>query len=143
MAKKEKISRNIGLRVAKPTKKCDDKHCPFHGEIKVRGRVFVGTVIASKLSKSATVEWTRKRLLPKYERFEKIRTKIHVHNPPCIDAKKGERVRIGECRPVSKTKNFVIIEKVGEDIEFQQKEEGLAESKVKEKSAKEEENKGE
>ena len=30
---------------------------------------------------------------------------------PCIDAKEGDKVRVAECRPLSKTVAFVIIEK--------------------------------
>ncbi len=37
---------------------------------------------------------------------------MHAHNPPCIDAKVGDRVRIGECRPLAKTVSFVVIEKL-------------------------------
>ena len=32
---------------------------------------------------------------------------------PCVDAKDDDVVMIAECRPLSKTKNFVIVEKVG------------------------------
>ena len=40
----------------------------------------------------------------------KKRSKLHAHNPPCIDAKPGDIVTIAECRPISKTKSFVIVE---------------------------------
>ena len=33
-----------------------------------------------------------------------------VYNPQCVDAKKGDIVKIAECRPLSKTKAFVVIE---------------------------------
>ena len=33
-----------------------------------------------------------------------------VHNPTCIGAGVGDRVKIMECRPLSKTKHFCIIE---------------------------------
>jgi small subunit ribosomal protein S17 len=35
---------------------------------------------------------------------------MHAHNPPCINAKEGDVVKIAECRPLSKTKKFVVIE---------------------------------
>ena len=91
-------------------KECSDKHCPFHGSIKVRGRVFNGRVIKTSMRKTAIVEWQRTVLVPKYERFEKKRSRIKVHNPECINAKKGDFVKVAECRPISKTKSFVIIE---------------------------------
>lgn len=91
---------------------CDDVECPYHGKLKVRGKTFEGEVVSSKSMKSATVMWKRRMLIPKYERYELRSTKINVHNPPCINAKEGDQVRIRECRPLSKTKKFVIIEKV-------------------------------
>jgi len=50
------------------------------------------------------------RKMPKFERFEKRQAKIHAHNPPCINAKEGDRVKIAECRPLSKTKAYVVVE---------------------------------
>jgi small subunit ribosomal protein S17 len=38
------------------------------------------------------------------------RTRVKAHNPESIDAKEGDTVRIAETRPLSKTKNFVVIE---------------------------------
>jgi len=89
--------------------KCEDKHCPIHGSLSVRGRIFEGTVFSSKAPKSATIEFERTRIIPKYERYEKRKTKLRVHNPTCINAKEGDLVRAAECRPISKTKRFVII----------------------------------
>ncbi|MCZ7362495.1 MAG: 30S ribosomal protein S17 [Candidatus Methanoperedens sp.] len=86
------MTRDIGLDVQPPTKECTDPNCPFHGVLPVRGQVLSGVVIA------------------KYERYEKRKTKVHAHNPPCIDAKVGDNVTIAECRPLSKTKSYCIIE---------------------------------
>lgn len=105
-------SKNIGIKVNSPEKTCDDRHCPFHGGLKARGRIFVARVKAAKSPKSATVEWGRKTFIKKYERYEKRRTIVRVHNPACIDAKEGDMVKIVECRPISKTKKFVIIGRV-------------------------------
>ena len=105
-------ARNIGINVKSPKDVCDDAKCPFHGHIKVRGRIFTGEVVAKDLHKSATVIWYRKQYIPKYERSEKRKTKIRVHNPPCINAQVNDMVKIIETRPLSKTKHFVIIEKV-------------------------------
>jgi len=84
-------------------------------KVSLRGRTFIGVVVSSKSQKTATVEWVRKQYVPKYERYEKKRTKIQVHNPESIDAKEGDKVKIMECRPISKTKHFVIIEKMGKE----------------------------
>ncbi|MFH1638275.1 MAG: 30S ribosomal protein S17 [Candidatus Woesearchaeota archaeon] len=110
MAKKEK-TRKIGIEVKAPKEVCEDPNCPFHGKIKLRGRIFKGKVIKVDLNRTATAEWERLYHLHKYERFEKRRSKIRVHNPPCINASVGDKVTIAECRPISKTKSSVIIEK--------------------------------
>ena len=124
-----KTKKTIGIKVNAPTKECTDKKCPYHGNLKVRGRTFTGIVLKKDVHRSATVEWTRKIKIAKYERFEKKRTRIHVHNPPCIDASEGDIVTVMECRPLSKTKNFVIIENLGKQFGFEQMEEAREESK--------------
>ena len=48
-----------------------------------------------------------------YERYRVKLSKLKAHNPPCIDAKVGDYVKIRQTRPLSKTKSFVIIEKMG------------------------------
>ncbi|MBD3164881.1 30S ribosomal protein S17 [Candidatus Woesearchaeota archaeon] len=123
-------AKNIGFKVNPPKKRCSDTKCPFHGSLKVRGRIFTGTIIASRMHKTANVEWARKINLPKYERFAKKRTRIKAHNPDCIKADQGDIVRIMECRPLSKTVNFVIIENLGKEKGFAQRMESLEESKA-------------
>lgn len=102
--------KNIGLSVKQPKRNCVDRHCPFHGDVKLRGRIFKGRIIKTLMNKTATVEWNRSVLVPKYERFQNKRSRLKIHNPLCIDAKVGDEVKIMETRPISKTKNFVIIE---------------------------------
>ncbi|MAG78084.1 30S ribosomal protein S17 [archaeon] len=104
-----KEKKNIGIGVDSPKSKCEDRHCPFHGEIKVRGRVFNGKVIRKSPHKTIMVEWPRPHYIKKYERYEKRRTRIKAHNPKCIDAKIGDSVIVAETRPISKTKNFVVV----------------------------------
>ena len=91
-------------------KNCIDKKCPFHGSLKLRGMSFVGTVLKKDAYRSATVVWERLFFLPKYERYERRKSKVRVHNPECINAQIGNKVKITETRPISKTKNFVIVE---------------------------------
>lgn len=101
---------NIGLDIKEPKKECSDKHCPFHNGLKIRGREFIGEVIRVNRQKTVMVEWPRSYYLPKYERYEKRRTRLSAHLPDCFDIKIGDSVRIVECRPISKTKNFVVVE---------------------------------
>ncbi|HDI23882.1 MAG TPA: 30S ribosomal protein S17, partial [Thermoplasmatales archaeon] len=35
-----------------------------------------------------------------------------AHCPPCLDVKVGDKVKIGECRPISKGVSFVVIQKL-------------------------------
>jgi len=123
--------KNIGIKIAKPKGKCKDNNCPFHGNLHCRGRIFVGTVISFNMQKTVNVEWERKRFLRKYERYEKRRTRVKAHNPECIDAREGDIVKIMECRPLSKTKNFVIVEVMGKEKDFKERMEAEEESKVK------------
>ena len=98
--------------IKKPTKSCRDIKCPFHGKLKIHGRIFVGEVIKNVFHKTVTIKFGRRFLLPKYERYEKRKTIIKAHVPPCIEVSKGVTLKIAETRPLSKTKNFVAIEVV-------------------------------
>lgn len=120
------------------TEKCNDKHCALHGELATRGRTFVGTVISVKAQRTVTVEWGRFKKNKKYERYEKARTRVKAHSPDCIDVQKGDKVKIAECRRLSKTKSFVVTEKLGKDIIFAAKEDVFeaAEKVLKEKERK-------
>ena len=79
-------------------------------KIKTRGRTFQGKVVSAKAQKTVTVEWDRKVYVPKFERYQSKRSKVKAHNPESIDAKEGDMVIIKECRPLSKTKKFIVIE---------------------------------
>lgn len=129
-------TRSSGIVLEAPQHKCSDVNCPFHGSLSTRGRQFIGTVISTKMRKTVVVEFERLYFLKKYERYEKRKTKLKVHNPDCINANDGNVVRIFECRPLSKTKNFVIVEKLGMEKGFKEKIEAREASKV---SAKKEE----
>lgn len=117
---KTKKAKNTGISAKAPSKSCDDMHCPFHGNLTLHGQVLEGTIIASKSAKTAKIEFLRLYQLPKFERYEKRRTRLQVHNPPCIDAQVGDKVKVMACRPISKTKNFVIIEIKGKEDKTKQ-----------------------
>jgi small subunit ribosomal protein S17 len=104
----------MSLTFKKPKKSCDDKNCPFHGTLPVRGRVLDGVVVTAKMDKTVVVEREYLQFSSKFVRYERRRGHIPSHNPPCIDAKEGERVKIAECRPISKTVAFVVVEKLEE-----------------------------
>ncbi len=107
-------ARNIGFGVTPPEREPAeyDAHCPFFGIGSARGRILSGTVVAAKMSRTVTVIVNRRHFLPKFERYEKRRTRLLVHNPPSVNAQVGDTVRIVETRPISKTKHFVVIERI-------------------------------
>lgn len=104
--------RNIGIEVAAPKGECDDPNCPFHGTLPVRGQVIDGVVSTVKMNKTVVVERQFMRYVNKYERYEKRSGRYSAHAPACLGLKPGDKVRIAECRPISKTVSFVVIEKV-------------------------------
>lgn len=110
--KKRPDTRNIGIKANPPIKKCADPKCPWHGNLSLRGRIFEGIVTSVKGIKTAVVKWGYVFYIPKYERYERRNTKVVAYRPECIELKVGDRVRIMECRPLSKTKSFAVIEKI-------------------------------
>lgn len=102
----------MSLTFKQPKKTCDDKNCPFHGTLPVRGRVFDGMVVSSKMDKTVIVEREYLQFSKKFVRYERRRGHIPSHNPPCLDVKEGDHVRIAECRPISKTVSFVVVERL-------------------------------
>lgn len=75
-----------------------------------RGMTFVGTVVSAKASKTVSVQWERRRYVPKYERYEKRKSKVAAHVPEGMSVNEGDTVRIKETRPISKTKHFIVTE---------------------------------
>lgn len=72
-------------------------------------RTLQGRVISDKMDKSITVAIERFVKHPIYGKFQKRTTKLHVHdeNNQC---KEGDVVSIRECRPLSKTKSWTLVE---------------------------------
>jgi small subunit ribosomal protein S17 len=104
----------MSLTFKKPKKTCTDRNCPFHGELPIRGRVLEGVVVNAKMDKTVTVKRDYLYYVPKFRRYERRHSRIPSHNPPCIDAKEGDRVIIAECRPISKTVSFAVVKKLEE-----------------------------
>ena len=105
--------KKIGIDVKAPEKECTgDKNCPFHGVRVVRGRMLTGKIVSAKVKRNAIMEIERRVPLTKYERFEKRKTRLMVHNPECINAKENDIVNVMETRKISKMKSFVIVERV-------------------------------
>jgi small subunit ribosomal protein S17 len=102
------------LALKKPKKTCEDPNCPFHGSLPIRGRVLDGVVISAKMDKTVVIRRDYQFFVPKFKRYERRHSHISAHNPPCLNVKEGDHVRIAECRPLSKTVSFVVVERMEE-----------------------------
>jgi small subunit ribosomal protein S17 len=107
-------ARDIGLDVRAPRQRCDDRHCPFHGRLPLRGQMLEGVVVSTAMQRTAVVERTLLHYVAKYERYEKRRRRYLAHAPPCLEVTVGHRVRIAESRPLSKLVAFCVIADLGE-----------------------------
>ncbi len=102
---------NIGVPgIVAPTKECNDPHCPFHGGLKVRGRILQGEVVSTGMTKTIVIRRNYNFYIKKYQRYERRNTKQAAHVPDCMEVEIGDLVKIMECRSLSKTVAFVLIQ---------------------------------
>ena len=107
--------RDIGIDVEVPTGEWDgDENCPFHGSLRLRGQVLEGTVAKIGMQNTIVIERNNVRFMQKYERYEKRTSALAAHLPSCIgEVTLGDRVKVMECRPLSKTVTFCVVENAG------------------------------
>jgi len=74
-------------------------------------RTMVGKVISNKMQKTIVVQVERTVKHPKYGKIMRRRTKLHAHDENQV-CQIGNTVKIRESRPLSKTKNWVLVEVV-------------------------------
>ena len=74
-------------------------------------RTLTGRVVSNKMDKSVTVKIERLVKHPVYGKYIRRSTKLHVHdeNNQCEE---GDLVTIRQCRPISKTKSWTLVEVV-------------------------------
>ena len=75
------------------------------GSAKVR----MGTVTSSKADKTITVRIDTARRHRKYEKIVRSSMKLHAHDE-ANDANEGDRVKVVEARPLSRTKRWRLVE---------------------------------
>jgi small subunit ribosomal protein S17 len=80
-------------------------------EIISNPRTVVGKVLSNKMQKTVVVVIERIVKHPKYGKILKRRTKLHAHDENEV-CNIGDTVRIRETRPLSKLKNWVLVEVV-------------------------------
>ncbi len=106
------VARDIGLKVKPPEQECEDRYCPFHGTLPVRGRVIEGVVASTKMRGTVTIRREYLQYIKKYRRYARSHSMTAAHHPPCIPLEVGDTVRVAECRPLSKTVSYVVVERV-------------------------------
>lgn len=74
-------------------------------------RTLMGRVVSDKMNKSIVVLAERRVKHPIYGKFVSKSTKIHAHDEN-NDCAIGDMVTIKECRPLSKTKSWTLVEVV-------------------------------
>jgi len=72
-------------------------------------RTIEGRVVSNKMLKTVTVLLERQVQHPLYGKVVRRSTKVHAHDEKG-ECKEGDMVRIVECAPLSKTKNWRVIE---------------------------------
>ena len=107
--------RDIGVDVKMPSGEWDgDENCPFSGSLRLRGQVLEGIVAKLGMQGTIIIERNNVRYMKKYERYEKRTGTVAAHLPSCIgEVALGDRVKVMECRPLSKTVSFCVIENIG------------------------------
>jgi small subunit ribosomal protein S17 len=75
-------------------------------------RVLTGRVTSDKMDKTVTVLVDRRIMHPLYKKFIRRSKKYAAHDEANL-CKTGDAVRIEECRPISKRKTWMVIERNG------------------------------
>ena len=81
-------------------------------EMTATTRTITGKVVSNKMDKSATVMIERKVKHPVYGKYIRRSTKLHIHDAENA-CQEGDTVVIEQCRPLSKTKSWRLVEVVG------------------------------
>ena len=72
-------------------------------------KTLTGEVVSAKRNKTITVKVERKAMHPKYKKYITRSTKLHAHDESNV-CSEGDIVSIRECRPISKTKTWLLSE---------------------------------
>lgn len=111
--KKGRWFRNVGLGFKTPREAIEgtyvDKKCPYTGNVSIRGRLFRGVIVSTKMKKTVIIRRDYLHWIRKYKRFEKRHRNIPAHASPCFRLREGDQVTIGQTRPLSKTKRFAVL----------------------------------
>lgn len=88
-----------------------DKKCPFTGSVSIRGRILKGIVLSTKMNRTIIIRRDYLHWVSKYSRFEKRHKNLAAHCSPAFpQVKEGDIVTVGQCRPLSKTVRFNVLQ---------------------------------
>lgn len=79
-------------------------------------RTVQGRVVSNKMDKTVTILVERQVKHALYGKYIKRSTKLHAHDEGNV-CQEGDVVRVTECRPLSKTKNWRVVEVVARAAE--------------------------
>jgi len=78
-------------------------------------RTLQGTVVSDKMDKTVTVLIERKVKHPVYGKYIKRSTKVHAHDET-NECKMGDTVIVEQCRPISKSKTWRLVQVVNHEV---------------------------
>ena len=104
----------LGFRVPKEAKRGTyvDKKCPFTSDVSIRGRIITGIVHTAKMNRTIIIRRNYLHFVKKYQRYAKRHRNFSVHCSPAFTPKPGDRVIVGQCRPLSKTVRYNVLQSV-------------------------------
>ena len=104
------MTKNIGIKVNEPKRECEDKNCPFHGGLSIRGKLFDGKVTGDKAKQTITLTKDEPIYFSKFKRYARGKSTIFAPTGIDLDVVSGDHVLTAECRPISKSVSYVVIE---------------------------------
>jgi small subunit ribosomal protein S11e len=89
-----------------------DQKCPFTGNVSIRGRIIRAQVRSTKMKRSIVIRRNYLHFINKYQRYMKRHKNFTVHCSPCFEPAVGDNVIVGQCRPLSKTVRYNVLQVV-------------------------------
>jgi small subunit ribosomal protein S11e len=108
--------KNVGLGFRTPKDASNasyvDKKCPFTGNVSIRGRILRGKVVSTSMKRSLVMRRDYLHFIQKYQRYQKRHRNFTVHCSPAFSPTAGDEVIVGQCRPLSKTIRYNVLQTV-------------------------------
>jgi small subunit ribosomal protein S17 len=95
-------------------KKTDKQREKTKNLVGTRGRTFKGTV-TKVFPTRVVIEFERTIYIPKYERYQKKKSKLHAKLPEGMKIELGDYIKIQETRPLSKIIHFKVLGKISKE----------------------------